>query len=304
MPRRVDRCYCYLSTTRILSSSEEKKIIIGDAGIVGNNSIKKKYARLRPLPPPRPSKSVYLEKVQLQGVSLAADHLRAGSLVGAAAHVRVALRAVDVDVDAGVLGQVGAGEADGGAGREGAGARDLDLGARLVELGGARGLGRVQGEDLDAQQVLAGGDALGEVEVGPAVVGHHAVDAPLLVARVEAVLGDLEPLQAVERGGGGVVDLGQVGHDGPHVRVGDWVVLVAGELGAADDVLPVGADLVAGRHVDDLLGRRAGLAADHRVAVDILDRVVVVGRPEAVQLTRRLSIHRQLLKVVGISVSH
>jgi hypothetical protein len=52
----------------------------------------------------------------------------------------------------------------------------------------------VQGEDLDAQEVLARREARRQVEVGPAVVADNVVDAPGLGARVKAVLPDLEPV--------------------------------------------------------------------------------------------------------------
>ena len=51
--------------------------------------------------------------------------------VGLAVVVGLAGRAVDVDLNGGVVGLVGAGEADGAAGRLGTAARDADLGASV-----------------------------------------------------------------------------------------------------------------------------------------------------------------------------
>lgn len=89
------------------------------------------------------------------------------------------------------------------------------------------------------------------------------------------------PLKAGLGGGCGIVNLGEVGHDGALVRRGNRVVGVAGELGAADDVLVPGTDPVTGLDLDDSVRRRPRLAADHVLAADILDRVVVVGSAEA-----------------------
>ena len=100
----------------------------------------------------------------------AADHRRPRRRVGLPAIVRLPSRTINAGEDAGVVGGVSAGKADGGRGREGTAARDVDLGARLVELGLVLLVGRVQGQDLDAQEVLPVRNARGQVEVDPAVV--------------------------------------------------------------------------------------------------------------------------------------
>lgn len=65
-------------------------------------------------------------------------------------------RIVDVDQDARICGRVGAGEADEGARLAGAGAAgDGELGAGEVELGAADCAGAVQGDVLDAEEVVA-----------------------------------------------------------------------------------------------------------------------------------------------------
>lgn len=221
---------------------------------------------------------------------LAADGARAGGLVRALVVVGLASAAVNADLDAGVVGLVGARQGDGLAGLEVAAASDLDLGAGAVELGATLAAGAVQSEQLNAEQVLARGDALGHVEVVPAAALDHAVDGPLATAGVEVVLGDLEPAQALVRAGGSVVDLGEPGGDGALVRGGDRVVNVVGELGAPEDVLPVVTDAGASGHADDLGVGVAGLAADDVVGLDILHGVVVVGGTETGQLALVLAV--------------
>ena len=69
--------------------------------------------------------------------------------------------AVEIEDDAGVVGRVDAGEGDERAGRAVAAARDRDLAAGDVDLGLAR---VVQGDVLDAHEVVARGGALGNGE--------------------------------------------------------------------------------------------------------------------------------------------
>ena len=51
-------------------------------------------------------------------------------------------------------------------------------------------------DDFDSQKVLAGGDAVGQVEVSPAVILDHVIDTPFPAAGIKAILPDLEPLLA------------------------------------------------------------------------------------------------------------
>lgn len=125
---------------------------------------------------------------------LARDRRRAGSSVRLAVVVRRTSRAVDASEDSRLISGVSAGERGSLGGAEGAAAGEVDLGAGLVELGLAGLAGGVQGEDLDAEQVLAVGDAGGDVEVDPAVVGEEVVDAPDAAVGVEGVFPDLEPV--------------------------------------------------------------------------------------------------------------
>src|SRR5690606_15561139 len=123
----------------------------------------------------------------------ALNRLRARNLVGPATVIRLAHGAVNVDLNAGVVGLVGAGEANRLPGSKVAARLDVDLGARDVELRLALVGGRVESEQLDAHEVVTGSDALREVEVDPAVVVDHGVDGPLPGGGVEAVVPDLEP---------------------------------------------------------------------------------------------------------------
>lgn len=73
--------------------------------------------------------------------------------------------AVDVGSVAGIRLLERAGDGDGRAGRAGTAARHLDLRARDVELRDSRRPRVVDGELLDAQQVLARGQAVGDGHV-------------------------------------------------------------------------------------------------------------------------------------------
>jgi len=72
---------------------------------------------------------------------------------------------VDVDEDARVGGAVGTREGDLVGGLGAAAAGDVELSARDVELGTAGAAGRVEGNVLSTEQVLAGLDAAGDVDV-------------------------------------------------------------------------------------------------------------------------------------------
>ena len=69
------------------------------------------------------------------------------------------------------------------------------LRALHVELGPLLLVGKVQGEQLDAHQVVAGGDAVEPIELVPAVIGDDSIDGPLAVAQEP----NLEPQQACRR---------------------------------------------------------------------------------------------------------
>lgn len=218
--------------------------------------------------------------------------------IGLAAIVGLPRGPVNVDEDARVVLLVGTRERDGGARGGAAAAANLELRAAHVELGGLARLGRVQRQDLDAEQVVAGRDAGGQVEVGPAVVGDEVVDPPQLGRRVKGVLPDLEPLLARLGRRRRVVDLGEPRRHGALVRLGNGVVRVAGELSAPDDVLEPGADLVARVGVDDCRGCGAGLLADDVVGCHVVHGIVVVWRAQADERALVGSIDRDFLFIV------
>ena len=91
---------------------------------------------------------------------------------------------------------------------------DLNLRTAAVELSAASRVGGVKGQELPSEKVLAGGDAGGEGEVPPAVLGEEGVDAPGVGGGVEVLLGDLEPVAVGVGVGSGVVDGGEPGCDG------------------------------------------------------------------------------------------
>lgn len=155
----------------------------------------------------------------------------------------LALRVVDANLDARVVGLVSTREANCAA-SPGTRARDVDLSASLVrvsvivaldvfivtynvKLSTANRPSTVQGNQLGSQQVLAWGDASRQGEVCPSTVGNHAVNAPSTGA-VKAVLKDLEPLQARGRGASCVGDLGHVEKGGTLVGLGNGVVWIVG----------------------------------------------------------------------------
>jgi hypothetical protein len=250
----------------------------------------------------------------------AGDRPRPGDLVLAPAVVGVTLGVVDADDDTRVVGRVGAGEADRLGGREVARAGDLDLGALHVELGAAGEAGRVQRQQLDAHQVVAGRDALRHGEVVPAVVADHLVDGP--DAARQALLGNLEPPQAVGGGGRGVVDLGEVDLDRAWgvevvsyeriqgvgreeiylweltlVRSSDRVIRVTRERGPADLVLPPGADGGAGGDLDDGAVAVLDVGVAGKVGVvDVLDGVVARGSADALELALVDAVNRHALE--------
>ena len=145
--------------------------------------------------------------------------------------VRGDVAAVDVVLDALVGGGVEGSTSDtvGAAAARvgGAGARDLDVDALGVGLGAVLLPGRVQGDDLVAQDVVARGERLGDVD-GPLVaVGDELVRGPLVGGGVDdADLGQLEEAQALLVGVGAVAGaLGQVVDDRAVVGLGPGVPL-------------------------------------------------------------------------------
>lgn len=83
------------------------------------------------------------------------------------------LTLVGVVGDARVGALVGSGEGDEVAGGGAAAAGDLELVAAGVELGSRVGVGRVQGDDLVADEVVSGLDAGGDGVRDARVAGNH-----------------------------------------------------------------------------------------------------------------------------------
>ena len=141
---------------------------------------------------------------------------------------------MDVDEDAGVVGRVGAREGD-GLGPGTSAALDGELVAGEVELGAAAAAGGVEGDGLGAEEVVAGGGVVGDLDVDEAAAVVHVLVAPEVVAAAPAggvllpgVLKDLVPPRRAI-GGGSVVDGGEVCHDGPVVGSADGFI-VAGPI--------------------------------------------------------------------------
>jgi hypothetical protein len=130
----------------------------------------------------------------------------------------------------------------------------------------------VKSEELDLEKVVAAGDALRDGGVVPATSSVHAVNSPLAGGSVEAIAGDLEPLEVGRRGGRGIVNLCHPVLDRTLVRRCDRVVDVVGTLRAAEEVSPEGTDVCTGGDVDHLAGGASSIAG-HVGRRDILDRL-------------------------------
>lgn len=148
----------------------------------------------------------------------------------------------------------------------------------------------MEGDQLDAHEIVAGRDAARHVEVVPSAVLDHGVDGPHPAA--EAALSNLEPAETGSPCGGGIVNLGKIDHDWALVAPRDRVVGVVGRLRTADDMAPPRADPRTGRDGDYgvVLELDASVARKVRV-VDVHQRVVAGRRADALQLALVLSIH-------------
>lgn len=126
----------------------------------------------------------------------------------------VAALAPDIDQNTRVLGRVRAREVNKVAASAVAGAGDVNLGTLHVELSSAKSARNVQGDQLNAHEVVARGNAGREVKVEPAVVLDHGIDSPDTSLVVETTLGDLEPSKAIASRLGSIVNLSKVNNDG------------------------------------------------------------------------------------------
>lgn len=112
----------------------------------------------------------------------------------------------------------------------------------------------MKSQKLDAEEVVAWGNALRELKAPQATVGNHSINSPFTAA--ETLARDLEPLLASARRRGGVVHFGEIRLDRTLMRRSNWVIWVIGTLWASNDMLPVRANGVARLDVDD--GARSG----------------------------------------------
>lgn len=156
----------------------------------------------------------------------------------------VLLGLVGIVGDTGISGGVGTGEGNQVRGAGAAGTGNLDLVASRVELGAGVGVGGVEGDDLVADEVLAGGKALGDGVLDARVAGgHEGGGTPGVGGALTATLLNLEPDLVGVGGEGGAVITGALGH------VGDGRANV--RLGPES---PVEGDLVTSLGLSDELG--------------------------------------------------
>lgn len=148
----------------------------------------------------------------------------------------------------------------------------------------------MESKHLSTEEVLAGGDAGGDLDAVAALAVDDLLGAPDTV--VVAVLLDLEPTAADTRVGGGVVDLLEVGHGG--ALVGDVHDVVGGRAGGGEHVAPDGGHVLTSLDGDDLGGgggRVGSTVAGDRGRVDILNGAVVAGHTDTTTNTVVDTVH-------------
>lgn len=136
-------------------------------------------------------------------------------------------REVGVDVEDNALVTLGVERSTGGTvGELSAGAGNLEVEALGVVLGTVRVLGRVEGDDFVADDVVAGLEGGGDGDVPAEAVVNQLVRGPGTGVGTadETSLVDLDPGEGGLVDGGGVVGRGDVGDHGTVVL---WVVLLA-----------------------------------------------------------------------------
>jgi hypothetical protein len=189
-----------------------------------------------------------------------------GSGNGVAAEVLV-----DVEEDAGVISSVERGSG-GSAGGGRAAASDLEVDALGVGLGAVGVTSGVEGEDLVAENVVAGGEAGGDLD-GPGVaVGDELVGGP--GARVgaghEAGLGNLGELER------GLVDGGKVTRDGGNVVNDGALVALRPGVPLESDGATSGNNSSVGSGSSTLVADDVGGTESGRLNEAV---VLVLGRP-------------------------
>lgn len=119
-------------------------------------------------------------------MTLIVPHGRAGDGVAAEG-------GVEVEEDSGVARGVELGGGDASGKSLGPAAADLDVQALRVALGAVRAAGAVEGDDLVPEDVVARGEAGGELHVRGEVLGDHGIRHPAsrVAAGYVGGLGDL-----------------------------------------------------------------------------------------------------------------
>ena len=155
----------------------------------------------------------------------------------------------------------------------------------------------MQGNDLHAQEILSRRDAIGQIEVSPAVVLEQVIDTPFPATGFEAILPNLEPLLAGRTGRCRVVvDFSKIGDNRSLVGLRDWIVLIIWKLGAANNMSPESPQSVARCDVYHGLGLGARSSACHVAAAHILNGIVVSRCADARELTVVFAVDREFLQ--------
>jgi hypothetical protein len=169
-------------------------------------------------------------------------------------------RSVEVEQDTRVSGGVELGEV---ATVEGLGtaSSDLEVDALRVSLGTIGLAGRVEANDLVAENVVTGLEVLGDGELPGEAIPDEVVGGPVtgVAARLEALLSNLGPLEAA------LVDAGEVAADGGEV-LSDGTVVGLGPC------VPLQGDNISGGNGDGVLDGLGALVADDIGSVEGIRR--------------------------------
>lgn len=158
--------------------------------------------------------------------------LRTASVQGGAGHGVLAHVLVDRETKARASLRVSLRELDTGR-SGGTGAGDLELVASDVVLSTTSGGGSVKSDSLSTEEVVTGSDVRGDGEVELSAVVVEVLSAPVVVVTLgrargllPSVLVDLEELRGTISGGG-ILDLGKIGHNGTPMGTANALLLAA-----------------------------------------------------------------------------
>lgn len=188
---------------------------------------------------------------------------------------------VEVELDTRVGAGVDSGNVVGGWGK-GATTGNVDLSALHVELSAWVVSSGVESDELNTEEVVAWGNASWDLEL-VSTVCDELVNGPS--AAIVTLLVDLEPSAVGDGGGGGIADLGEVGHDWSLVgSINDQPSSVVGVEGVG----PSDGDLSTSWDIDNV-GREDGervwsTIASHGSVGDILNWAIVGWESESVEL--------------------